>query len=374
MALLFAPLAAALGPSSLPGAEPISLDAFRSGIKHWKDGQNTDNYSVYAPEEVREIADNVLLYQRASGGWPPNFDPLRIVSDDEKREIADERSRQDTSFDNSATYPEVEYLASAFAQTNDGRYRDAALHGIEFILAAQYGNGGWPHSYPKTGAYYPHVTIVDNVMTGVLATLRKIAAADVPFDFVEAPLRERVADAVRRGDACLLALQVKVDGRLTGWASQYDHVTLEPTTGRTYELPALVSGESVGVLRYLMRIDDPSPEVRRAVHAGVAWLERSKISGLRLARVPATTVRYRNHTSQDDVVAVEDPQARPIWARFYEIETNRPFMANRDGRKVFRLADVTRERRTGYSWYGYYAEGLLDKDYPAWRENWDVEQ
>jgi PelA/Pel-15E family pectate lyase len=166
-------------------------------------------------------------------------------------------------------------------------------------------------------------------------------------------------------------MQVEVDGQLTGWASQYDEVTLEPSMGRAFELPALVSGESVGVLRYLMRIDDPSPEVQAAIKSGVAWLERSKISGLRLARVAAETVRYKYHTSHDDVVVVEDPQARPLWARFYEIETNRPFMANRDGRKVFRLADVTRERRTGYSWYGYYAQSLLERDYPAWREKWN---
>ena len=134
------------------------------------------------------------------------------------------------------------------------------------------------------------------------------------------------------------------------WASQYDSVTLEPAQGRAFEPPALVSSESVGVLRYLMRQDNPNAEVRTAIQAGVDWLERSKIAGLRIERVPAETIRYRNHTSRDDLVAIEDPQAAPIWARFYEIDSNRPFMANRDGKKVYRLADVERERRTGYSW------------------------
>ncbi len=142
--------------------------------------------------------------------------------------------------------------------------------------------------------------------------------------------------------------------------------------GRSFELPALVSSESVGVLRYLMSIDAPNADVRRAITAGVAWLQRSRIEGLRLERVKAEPVRYQFHTSTDDVVAVEDPAAPPIWARFYEIETNRPFMANRDGTKVFRLEDVTRERRTGYSWYGYYARDLLAKDYPAWKNKWEA--
>ena len=363
-----------LGLATLRAAEPISLRAFRDGIRHWKNGQDSDGYPVYRPNQTREIADNLLRYQRTGGGWPPNFDPLRILGDDEIEQLADDRDREDASLDNRATYPEVDYLAEAFARTGDARYRDAALRGIEYLLDAQYENGGWPHSYPRSDGYRKHVTIVDDVTTGVLTTLRRVAAGSGAFEFVDVPLRSRVAEAVRRGDACLLELQVEVDGRLTGWASQYDHQTLRPTTGRSFELPALVSNESVGVLRYLMRIDEPTPEVRRAVRAGAAWLQRSKIKGLRLKRVPAEPVRYKFHTSTDDVVVVADPSAPPLWARFYEIETNRPFMANRDGKKVYQLADVARERRTGYSWYGTYAQELLEKEYPAWKNKWDHDQ
>jgi hypothetical protein len=43
-------------------------------------------------------------------------------------------------------------------------------------------------------------------------------------------------------------------------------------------------------------------------------------------------------------------------------------MANRDGKRVYRLADVDRERRTGYSWYGGYATRLLSQDVPAWQK------
>ena len=96
-----------------------------------------------------------------------------------------------------------------------------------------------------------------------------------------------------------------------------------------------------------------------------------EVEGLRIERVPAEPVRYAAHTSRHDVVAIEDPQAAPLWARFYEIDTNRPFMANRDGKKVFRLADVERERRTGYSWYGGYATALLERGYPDWRKKWE---
>ncbi len=367
---LVASLAIVLLIASADAAEKISLDGFRDGIRHWKNGQNVDGYSQYRDHQVHEIADNLLLYQRGNGGWPPNFDPTRVLIGADRQRLLDERDREDTSFDNRSTYTEVDYLVAAFAQTGDARHRDAALRGIEFILAAQYDNGGWPHSYPSKANYRPHVTIVDDVMTGVLRTLRKIDSAEPPYDFIDRQLRQRVAGALRRGDRCLLALQVRVDGQLAGWAAQYDEVTLEPTTGRSFELPALISSESVGVLRYLMSIEEPRPETKAAIHAGVAWLRRSQIDGLRIKRVPAERVRYAHHTSDFDVVAVADSSAPPIWARFYEIDTNRPFMANRDGRKVYRLSEVARERRTGYAWYSNSPERLLQQEFPAWEQKW----
>jgi PelA/Pel-15E family pectate lyase len=373
IARAIAAVACLLVVRSLAAAEPISIDGLGDGIRHWKNGSGTDGYPAYEPGQVQEIADNLLRYQRANGGWPKDFDPLRILSEEELKNLAADRGREDTTFDNRATYTVVEYLAAAYKQTGDARYRDAALSGLDFILRAQYANGGWPHSYPSTKGYYPHITIVDDVMVGVLSTLGRVAAGTHPFDFIDEPLRSRATEALARGQRCLLRLQVVVDGQLTAWAPQYDSVTLEPAQGRTFEPPALVSSESVGVLRYLMRLDNPSAEVRTAIQAGVDWLERSKIVGLRIERVPAETIRYRNHTSRDDLVVVEDPQAAPIWARFYEIDTNRPFMANRDGKKVFRLADVERERRTGYSWYGAYATGLLTRENPAWCRKWMVE-
>lgn len=348
-------------------AEPVPIDGFFDGIQHWKNRTSADGYATYRADQVARIADNLLLYQRANGGWAPNNDPLRILNDEERTAIEAERWREDSSFDNRTTYTQVDYLAAAFGRTGDARYRDAALRGIEFILKAQHENGGFPHSYPNKNGYRPHITIVDDVMSGVLGTLRRIAESHAAYAFVEDPLRARVKEALARGDACLLKLQVRVGDQLTGWASQYDEHTLAPTTGRSFELPGLISSESAGVLRYLMSIDPPSDEVRTAIEAGVAWLARSEIKGLRIDRVPAETIRYPHHTSRHDVIVVADPEAPPIWGRFYEIDTNRPFMANRDGRKVYQLSEVDRERRTGYSWYSGAPKRLLDVDYPAWK-------
>jgi PelA/Pel-15E family pectate lyase len=120
-------------------------------------------------------------------------------------------------------------------------------------------------------------------------------------------------------------------------------------------------------VRYLMSIDQPTPQVIRAVDCAVEWLERSALRGIRVERVEAETIRFENHTSTYDVVVVEDPTAPPIWSRFYEIDTNRPFMANRDGKKVYTLAEVQRERRTGYGWYTGAPASLIRSDYPQWQ-------
>ena len=143
-------------------------------------------------------------------------------------------------------------------------------------------------------------------------------------------------------------------------------MTLEPVGARAFELPALVSRESVAVVRYLMSLEDPSPEVVRAVDAAIAWFQRVQIRGLRLETFEAEPVKYTWHTSTIDRRTVDDPNAPPLWARFYDLRTSEPFLANRDGRRVATLAEVQRERRTGYDWYGTWPATLIERDYPAW--------
>ncbi len=349
---------------------PIPIEAFSDGIKHYQSGKDQKDYPRHAPDQIEATARNILLHQRDNGGWPCNWDPLRILSEEEAARLRTDKRKQDTSFDNRATYPQVEYLAHAHARIGDAAFRDGALRGIEFILEAQHPCGGWPHSYPDRSNYRPHITFMDDVTVGVLHTLRRLDSGETPNGFIAADLRARIRAAVEKGDACILRLQVVVDGVPTVWAGQYDCETLQPTKARPYELPALVSAESVRVVRYLMSIAPPTPEIIRAVEAAAAWFERSKIHGLRIERIPIDPIRYDHHTATTDVIAVEDPDAPPIWARFYEMETNRPFMANRDGQKVYSLAEVHHERRTGYGWYTGAPAALLEKDFPAWRRRW----
>ena len=78
-------------------------------------------------------------------------------------------------------------------------------------------------------------------------------------------------------------------------------------------------------------------------------------------------VKYEFHTRNFDVVVVNDVDAAPIWARHYEIETDRAIFSGRDSVKRFALGEIEHERRVGTPWYGKWPLELLDRDYPKWR-------
>jgi PelA/Pel-15E family pectate lyase len=310
-------------------------------------------------------AENILLHQRDNGGWPKNYDWERERSTAEKKKLADIKTAGDTTFDNGATHNEVRYLAKAFKETGDPRYKEACLKGIEFMLKAQYANGGWPQQFPKPSGYSVHITFNDGAMIGVMSTLREIFRDRKAYPFVSDELRERCGKAVEQGILCILKCQIVVDGKKTAWCAQHDEKTLAPRGARSYELPSISGAESVGVVRFLMEIDEPSREIIAAVQGAVRWFNEAKLTGIREIRKET-----KGTPKGWDKVVVKDASAPTIWARFYAIGTNRPIYCSRDGIPRKTLAEISYERRNGYSWLGYYAEDLLAKAYPVWRQKW----
>ncbi len=348
--------------------EPIPLSAFSDGIKHWQDRHGMD-YARYQPQQIAEIADNLLLYQRDNGGWIENLDPARILDAREKAALVAEKAESRGSFDNRNIYSQIEYLAAAFGRTGKAAYRDAAARGLDYSLAQQIAScGGWPHTVPGTSSYHRYITIADEVTSGVLRLLRKISAGTDPFGYVDAATRARAKAALDRGDDCVLRLQVRQNGQLTGWAGQYDPETLQPAQGRAFELPSIVSQETVEMLRYLMSVEQPSAAQVDAIESAVAWLRRSQIHGVRLEKVMLEKpVQYQYHLATFDYRLVDDAHAPPLWARFYDLKDNSVVLANLDGVRLKDFSEVLPERRSGYFWYGTWPAALLNEEYPAWR-------
>jgi PelA/Pel-15E family pectate lyase len=310
-------------------------------------------------------AENILLHQRENGGWPKNYDRDRLVTEEGRKVLLSIKKRNDVTFDNGATHSEVRYLAKAFLKLADPRYREAALKGIEFMLKAQYSNGGWPQRFPNPSGYSAHVTFNDGAMIGVMSILRDISRDKKAYPFVSDKLRKRCAKAVERGIPCILKCQIVVDGKRTAWCAQHDEKTLAPRKARSYELPSISGAESVGVVRFLMKIDEPSPEIIAAVQGAVRWFDEAKLTGIREIKKEA-----KGTPKGYDKVVIKDAAAPPLWARFYAIGANRPIFCSRDGIPRKTLAKISYERRNGYSWLGYYAKDLLAKDYSAWQRKW----
>lgn len=316
----------------------------------------------YASAEARRIADNVMRYQRASGGWPKNVEMAATLSEAARARIAQDRDQTDSTIDNGATTTQLRFLAGVQAVAPRPEIASAIQRGLDYLLAAQYPNGGWPQFWPKPRGYASHITFNDDAMVNVLALLRVVAAGEAGFAFVDADRKSRAKRAVDRGVACILRCQVIMNGRRTVWCAQHDERTLQPAGARSYEHPSLSGGESVGIVRFLMRLDSPDPSVVEAVEAAVAWFRESRLTGIRVVRKPDPKL-----AKGYDAVVLSDAGAPPLWARFYEIGTNRPIFSGRDGVIKTRLADIEYERRTGYSWYTTAPARLLAEEYPAWR-------
>lgn len=353
-------------PAAAAEGEIIPLDDFADGIHHWRNRHGGD-YARYQPQQVREIADNLLLYQRDNGGWIENRDPTRILAEAEKTQLKAAQALPQASFDNRNIYAQVKYLGAAYSRLGDERYREAALRGLEFILRSQLPQcGGWPHTLPASQSYHGHLTIADEVTSGVLSSLRLMSGSD-NYAFILAELRQRIQAAIARGDDCLLRLQVRQQGQLSAWAGQYHAQTLLPAQGRKFELPALVAAESVAVVRYLMSIPEPTPQQIQAIEAAVLWFQQVALHGWRLETRPLPEpVRYPFHIAHTDRLLLADPDAPLLWARFYDLHDNSVVLANRQGERLAHYRDIEHERRTGYDWYGRWPAKLLERDYPAW--------
>ena len=100
------------------------------------------------------------------------------------------------------------------------------------------------------------------------------------------------------------------------------------------------------------------------------WLNDVRIENIKLQYGDTMTVLVTKtgvlHRGRRDVSIVEDKHAAPLWARFYELNTFRPVFASRDDTVRYALADISLERRSGYDWYGNWAEDLLSSEYPKW--------
>ncbi|MES2004912.1 MAG: pectate lyase [Bacteroidota bacterium] len=363
-----------------PSAEQITTDWVFAG--KWKpntastkinlkdvDQKKGISATAATTQGIDPIAENMLVYQRAIGGWPKAVNEIKVdynkvLTDAEKRSIRNDSEHIDATIDNNATTREIRYLVKAYKETQNKAYLAAAEKGIRYYLRAQYANGGWPQFYPDSALYRSQITYNDDAMANVLNVLQDIIEGKNNLEVIDASLLPKIKDAVQRGIQCILRTQILVDGKLTAWCAQYNHTTFQPEMARKFELVSLSGNESVGITRFLMRVKNPSAEIKLAIVSAVTWFEKVKIVGYRY-----TDIEAPNEPKGRDRVILPEPN-NTLWARFYEIGTNRPFFSGRDSKKKYDVKEIEVERRTGYAWYGTWPEKLIQTEFPKWaKEN-----
>jgi PelA/Pel-15E family pectate lyase len=332
--------------------------------------------SWYAGAEARRIADIIVSFQTPAGGWSKNLDMSKEPRRPGEKFAPDNLSKFlspgdfDASLDpdwnyvgtidNDATTTELNFLAKVISAPTVGQgtaYRAAFTRGIRYLFAAQFPNGGWPQVWPLEGGYHDAITYNDGAMIEVMELMRRVADGQNEFSFVPSKLRARAAASFTRGMQCTLATQIVANGRLTVWPQQDDALTLQPASGRNFEPPAQCAGESADLLLFMMN-DLPHPTIaeQRSIRAAIAWFHKTAIYGQSWER------------TEEGRQLVSVPGAGPIWARYYQVGTDTPLFADRDKSLHDNVAELSKERRNGYSWFSSDSQRALDRF-----EKWNAE-
>lgn len=344
---------------------------------------STDNSEVFQTIEVKISgvntqkrttlkAENILLWQRNNGGWPKephnSFNGYdRQQTPEEIQEAMNKKAFTDTTIDNNHTTGEVRILLEAYKNTNNIDYLVAAVKGVEYLFTAQYANGGWPQYYPLRNNYSRHITFNDNAMYNVMMLMKDIYTTQANTQYFPEAFKETAKNSFYKGIEVIVNTQNLIDGIRTAWCAQHHASTLEPVKARDYELISNSGSESVGVVRVLMSVENPSQNIIEAVKASVSWFDSVKLLNITTQRITDSS-----QPTGEDVIVVNSP-GDVIWGRFYDLETNQPFFCGRDGVKKSSLSEIDNERRTGYAWYGGWPKNLLNYEFQNWKEKNNIQ-
>ena len=279
----------------------------------------------YGSDTAQAIADQLVMRQMDNGGWQKNVPYHKLLDDDELAKVR--RTGVGATIDNGATTLEMQFLAKVYGRTANSDYKASFLKALDYLLEAQYDNGGWPQFYPPRGnvSYSARITYNDDAFVNVMYMLRDIYEERQPYDAFKLSVEEKTKArrAFDNGVECILKTQIRQNGVPTVWCAQHDEHDLRPAPARSYELASFSGSKGY------------------------------------------KTEKVKDAAGKTDIKVV--PSAGHVmWARFYDLETGQPFFCDRDGVKKTSLSEIGYERRNGYSWYTTAPQRIIDA-YPQWK-------
>lgn len=312
----------------------------------------------FGTDEAAELADVLISWQTPAGGWSKHCGysrgarkPGMLWSSQYK---PGHRPHYLGTIDNHATTAEITFLANVWHETRRPDCKQAVELGLEYLLQAQYPNGGWPQVYPIEGGYHDAITLNDDAMTHVLELLKRVADEEPEMACVDPGLRKRCAEAFQRGIGCVVKMQVVLDGKPTVWCAQHDPVSLEPVAARAMEPASLSSVESANLLKFLMTLRDPGPELVACIEGGLAWLDQ------------AAGPKVREEKRDGTRTYVPDDAGERRWARFYDLETGRAIFPGRDRVIYDSFDELAKHNEVGYDYYSNRPGSVVTNGRKKW--------
>ncbi|WP_163410272.1 pectate lyase [Flavobacterium ajazii] len=310
-------------------------------------------------------SESILVWQRNNGGWGKAVADLNNYNTAQTQSqittALNSKNSTDTTIDNGHVVTELRWLLADYKTTNNPNYLLAVEKALDFLFTAQYANGGWPQYYPDKSGYRHQITYNDGAIANVMNVMWDISKGKNNMELVNPTYKEKAITAFNKGIDIILKTQITYKGKKTVWCAQHDEVTLLPALARAYELPSFSGSESVGIVRVLMLVEQPSAEVKQAVKDAVDWFNGAKLTGIATQKITDSS-----QPSGQDVIVVSSP-GNVIWARFYDLQNNLPLFCGRDGIPKATLAEIENERRVGYSWYGNWPSALIGSEYTSWK-------
>jgi len=260
-------------------------------------------------EAAREAGKALAWGQRKEGGWDHRVDVSHLRPD------ADEPVRMSgrCTFDDDITQGALTFLIELDDVLDERWLSESIELGLDFVLESQFENGAWPQWYPLIGGYHDYYTFNDNAINDCIRVLMKAHEVYGKKEYLEG--------LKLGGDFIILSQMPKPQA---GWAQQYSH-DMKPAWARKFEPPAVCSAVTARNIRTLVDIALYTKDEKylSPIPAALRWLEESK-------------------TGEN------------LWARLYEVGTNKPIYGDRDGKVHYTLDEISEERRRGYSWHGSY--------------------
>lgn len=218
------------------------------------------------------------------------------------------------TFDDAGTSETMQLLLRMAEIDRDPRYLAAARRSLDFVLASQYDNGGWPQRWPVQEPvgnvhqldYTRHITFNDDV-------------ARLNIEFLELAYRllgdARIPPAIER--AMQVHLLTQQPAPQAGRGLQHAGEDLSPAAARSYEPRALVPAATAATAATAANVQ--------------ALMDFHRRTGDRrfLARIPEALAWLESVRLPEE--GVEDGHRFPT---FVEIGSNRPLYVHRHGSNV----------------------------------------